>query len=95
MGYETRISTDGQVVLPQAVRDALDWREGQTLDIVASSDGVTLRAAREPQTGGTTEEILARIRARAAPWVGPPLSEEDIQQAIGDTIEEKWEPRFR
>ncbi len=45
------MSTKGQVVIPQAVRDRWRWRPGQKLEIIETDDGVLLK-------GGVDETVL-------------------------------------
>lgn len=74
------MSAKGQIVIPKDVRDRLKFEPGTLVDVIESSDSVTLRHARPPKTK-TFEECMARIRARVN-YVGPPATEEDWQEAI-------------
>lgn len=89
MGYEARLSTKGQLVLPKEVRDALAWSDGRVLEVVRNADSVTLRAKPVETAKESAETILARIRARNT-YRGPPISDEQIRQGIEDAIRLKW-----
>ena len=41
----TTLSTKGQVILPKALRDALDWKPGTRLVVENTPEGVLLKAA--------------------------------------------------
>ena len=59
----TRLSTKGQIILPKAIRDSLDWRPGTEFTIEEKDDGVLLRpAARYPAT--TLEEVTGCLRSK-------------------------------
>lgn len=93
MGYETRISTKGQVVLPKEVRDSLAWADGRVLEVIRNADSVTLRAKPAEVAKESGEVILARIKARNT-YIGPPVSEEDMRKGVAEAIRKKWEGRF-
>jgi AbrB family looped-hinge helix DNA binding protein len=61
MNAHTRISEKGQVVVPKGTRDRLGWQPGTDLDIIETSDAITLRRR---ATGGrlTVDEALGRLR---------------------------------
>ncbi len=47
----TRLSTKGQIVLPQAIRDSHAWPPGTEFQVEETSDGILLRpTARFPET---------------------------------------------
>jgi AbrB family looped-hinge helix DNA binding protein len=76
MGAHTRISEKGQVVVPKAARDRLGWVPGTELEIVETTDAITLRPRR---TGGrlSVDEAVARLRALYR-HAGPPVPIEKL-----------------
>jgi AbrB family looped-hinge helix DNA binding protein len=81
MNSHTRLSAKGQLVLPKAVRDRLQWPPGTELEVVEHGGSVTLRAVPRPQGDRSAAEILADIRARF-PYTGPRISDADIDSAV-------------
>lgn len=61
MNAVTRISEKGQVVVPKAARDRLGWTPGTALEIVETSDSVTLRPL-VPGGRLTMDQAMARLR---------------------------------
>ena len=83
MNARTRLSAKGQLVLPKAVRDRLQWPPGTELEVVEHGGSVTLRAVPRPQGDRSAADILADIRARF-PYAGPRISDADIEAAVRD-----------
>lgn len=69
----TTLSSKGQVIIPKAVRDALQWAPGTVFRLVAQGDGILLTpeplfAATSPaQAAGCLQQALAAQRGRAKP----------------------------
>lgn len=82
MNTITRVSAKGQIVIPKDVRDRLNLIPGDQLDVIERPDGVLLRRV-SSKSGESFEEITARIRARVK-YRGPPISVEEMDQAIHD-----------
>ena len=76
MNAFTRISEKGQVVVPKATRDRLGWLPGTDLEIVETSDAVTLRP-RRPGGRLTVEDAVARFRMLYQ-HDGPPVPVEEL-----------------
>lgn len=90
MGYETRISTKGQVVLPKAVRDRHQWASGQVIEVVDVPGGVMLRPKSPTADSTTALEILSRIAARST-YRGPVVTPEEMKEAVGDAAVARYE----
>lgn len=84
MTMQTRISAKGQVVIPKDVRDRLRWAQGQTLDVVETSDGVLLKQQLRSKTL-SADEAFEKIR-KLVSYDGPTVS---IQE-MNETITEGW-----
>ena len=72
----TILSTKGQVILPKAVRDHLQWGPGTRLVVEETSDGVLLREV--PAFARTSVESVTGILA----YAGPVVSVEDMDAAV-------------
>ena len=72
----TRISTKGQVVIPQAVRDRWRWKPGQKLEVVDTDEGVLLRpkSAEDELFPPTTPEDVGK----ALNYKGPRIPTERL-----------------
>ena len=82
MGAITTVSAKGQVVIPKDVRERLRLEAGDRLDVIERPDGVLLRRATSKRDE-SFDEITARIRGRVK-YTGPPVSIDDMKEAIGD-----------
>lgn len=75
----TRVSSKGQVVLPQAVRKRKKWRPGTRLVVEETKEGVLLRPEK-PFPPTTFEEVEGILRYKGKPRT---LAEMDEAIAIG------------
>lgn len=83
----TTLSTKGQVILPKAVRDARKWPPGTRLTVEETPEGVLLRAAPTRSLPPTTiDEVFGSLK-----YDGPPMTIEDMENAIGEAVAEDWE----
>lgn len=91
MTRKTRLSTKGQVVIPQEVRERHGWSAGSELWIEDRDNHIVLRTAPEPPES-TLEEI-----AGATGYRGPRKSLEEMEAGIADgarrAAERSAEPR--
>lgn len=90
MGYETRISTKGQIVLPKAMRDRLAWETGMTLEMVEHPDGIMLVPKVGEADPAATERVLTRIR-KLNTYRGPRISDENIDQAMTEMAAARYD----
>ena len=72
----TTLSTKGQLILPQAIRQRRQWGPGTRLEVEETPDGVLLKAA--PVFAPTRPEDVFGSAKRK----GPPVSVEDMDAAI-------------
>jgi AbrB family looped-hinge helix DNA binding protein len=85
MNAKTRLSAKGQVVIPKDVRDHLNLKPGQTLDVIETAGGVLLRPTFQ-KSGRSTAEVLADLRKIGGPYKGPPIPVEEL----GFPSPEQW-----
>ena len=81
----TKISSKGQVVIPKAIRDLLDIREGDVFAVFGRHDSVIMKRIRIP-----SEEEFERVLAagrRHAKEKG--ITREDVQKAIEEVRKER------
>ena len=72
----TRLSSKGQLVLPKAIRDADQWREGTEFLVERVAEGVLLRPLRPvPET--RLEDVIG-----STGYHGPTRSIADMQLAV-------------
>ncbi|MDR1392974.1 MAG: AbrB/MazE/SpoVT family DNA-binding domain-containing protein [Bifidobacteriaceae bacterium] len=73
--HRVRVSTNGRIVLPQPVRQARGWRDGDELLLIETAEGMmigkpaeVLHAIQARFRGPTsvTDELIAERRAQAA-----------------------------
>jgi AbrB family looped-hinge helix DNA binding protein len=80
---ETKLSSKGQVVLPKAVRDALNWPAGADLTVEQGDDFVVLRRkASYPPT--TIDDVSGMFK------VDRPITDEMIEAAIEAEARRRW-----
>ena len=72
----TKLSSKGQVILPKSVRDARHWRPGMEFTVEEVGGGVLLRPLK-PFKPTRHEDVFGCLK-----YSGPPLSIEDMEQAI-------------
>lgn len=79
----TKISSKGQIVLPQAVREDLKWSPGTELIVQKTKEGVLLRPAKlfPPTTYEEVEGILQ--------YKGKPKTLEEMDEAIAKGVKER------
>lgn len=82
MNARTRLSAKGQVVIPKDVRTELGLAEGQELDVITVNGGVLLRPVQQ-KSGRSFDELLSEFRSRVPPYEGPPVSIEEMDEAVG------------
>jgi AbrB family looped-hinge helix DNA binding protein len=89
-----KISENGSVPLPQAVRDAHGWKPGAELEIVDGGRGVVLQPVEAERQDGFPKVMTAQEFLDSLPkYEGPPvdLSPEAIRKAIDELAIADWE----
>lgn len=72
----TRLSTKGQLIVPQEVRESLGWVPGTLLDVEVTGDAIIVKRAPDvPRT--TIDDLLGCVDYR-----GPRISIEEMDEAI-------------
>ncbi len=75
----TRVSTKGQVILPKAIRDRLNWPPGTSLVVESADNAVVLRAA--PRFKPTTIDEVFGMSRRAGQR---PLTVDEMDAGVLD-----------
>ncbi len=60
----TRMSTRGQIVIPEEVRQAMQLRAGDSFVVVGRDDTIILKTVRMPSLDGL-DDMLREVRAKA------------------------------
>ena len=76
----TRVSSKGQIVLPQSVREKRKWSAGTELIVEDTRDGVLLRPAK-PFPPTKLEDVYGCLQ-----YKGKPKSLEEMDEAIGQEV---------
>ena len=76
-GITTVMSTKGQVILPKAVRDHLQWDAGTRLAVEHREGGVLLKAVTAAVPPTRPEDVFGCL-----PVAGPPKSVEQMDAGI-------------
>ena len=75
MGVVIKLSTKGQVVIPKDIRDALQLKAGETLNVTREGRRIVLETTEAPR-----ERIsYADFKRRVPPYEGPPVTVEDMR----------------
>jgi AbrB family looped-hinge helix DNA binding protein len=88
MGYQSRISTKGQMVVPVDVRTELGFKPGDILDVSIEHGRMIVRRARPAKTGNFLDII------GPSPYNGTPRTVEDINQAIDAAMAERMQRKL-
>lgn len=90
-----RMSEDGAVVIPKAMRDAHGLRPGSEFEVIDGGGTITLRPLETdlPAPFGGQTLTMAGFLASIPKYDGPPvdLSPEGIRHAIDQAVIEDWQ----
>lgn len=81
------LSSQGQVVIPKEIRDALRWEAGTQLRLVSSASGLTIQAMPH-KSGRRLEDLIGMLKHE-----GPPLSTENLCAPVDNTAD--WDTSER
>lgn len=80
----TRLSSQGQVIIPQALRSAHHWEAGQELIAIDLGDGILLKPKKPfPETA------LAQV-AGCLQYQGKPKTLDELEDAIRQGVWSQW-----
>lgn len=89
-----RISENGSVPLPQAVRDAHGWKPGAELEIVDGGRGVVLQPVEAEQEVPAKKKLtIEDFLAMRPKYEGPPITDEMIEQAVLEEAKRRWDEK--
>jgi len=88
MNAQTKISSKGQVVIPKEIRDSLQLKAGETLNVSRQGRRIVLEAVEPQRERISYDEFRRRVPAH----VGPPVSIEDMRLAVDRMFEERGRP---
>ncbi|GHH23026.1 MULTISPECIES: AbrB/MazE/SpoVT family DNA-binding domain-containing protein [Sphingomonas] len=88
MNAQTKISSKGQVVIPKDIRDSLQLKAGETLNVSRQGRRIVLEVA-EPERERISYE---EFRRRVPSYVGPAVSIEDMNRAVDRMFAERHRP---
>jgi antitoxin PrlF len=83
--YEAKLSSKGQITVPAEVREFFALKEGDRVDFYVDP---RMRAVHILARNAKLSDLLGVLDS---PRSGPPLSQEEIDRAIGDHLTEKHE----
>ena len=83
----TKLSSQGQVIIPKSLRDAHHWEAGIELIAINMGDGILLKP-KKPFLEKKLTEVAGCLK-----YHGTPKSLEDMDEAIRQGIEELWHDR--
>jgi AbrB family looped-hinge helix DNA binding protein len=87
---KTRLSSKGQLVIPQAVRDAKSWGPGTELEVLDVPDGILVR----PVEAATDPHALDGLVGLLASYARQPVpSDVDVTAAIDTLMRERFSPK--
>jgi AbrB family looped-hinge helix DNA binding protein len=83
----TKLSSQGQVTIPQILREQYDWQDGQEFIIINCGDGILLKPKKIFQdfTETKLDEVAACLK-----YQGTAKTIEEMERAIAQGIEESW-----
>ncbi|MBD2448827.1 AbrB/MazE/SpoVT family DNA-binding domain-containing protein [Nostoc sp. FACHB-152] len=80
----TKISSEGQVIIPEELLKASGWEVGQELIAINMGDGILLKP-KKPFAEITLNDVAGCLK-----YQGLPKSLEDMNDAIRQGVEESW-----
>jgi antitoxin PrlF len=84
--YQAKMSSEGQLMIPSAVREHFDLKAGDIVDFYVDD------ADRSVRMLVRNKSIFDRLDELKLPSIGRPVTREDIDAAIGEEMEEQERP---
>jgi AbrB family looped-hinge helix DNA binding protein len=81
----TRLSSKGQLIIPEEVRDRHGWRSGTELE-VEDRGGVVVLRRKKPWPASRIEDVRGCAR-----YAGPPVRVEDMEAGVDRLMREMWD----
>lgn len=82
-----RLSDEGQVIIPEALRAAHRWEAGQELIAIDVGDGILLKP-KKPFLETTLTQVAGCLK-----YQGKPKSLDELEAAIEQGVMEQWHDR--
>ncbi len=83
----TKLSSKGQIIIPKRLREAYNWQAGVEFIVINTGNGILLRP-KNPFSETTIEDVVGCLAHD-----GPPVSMEEMDEAISRRIREEWDVR--
>ncbi|MBH8556383.1 AbrB/MazE/SpoVT family DNA-binding domain-containing protein [Nostocaceae cyanobacterium CENA357] len=80
----TKVSSEGQVIIPEELLKVSGWEIGQELIATNMGDGILLKP-KKPFAETTLNDVAGCLK-----YQGTPKSLEDMNDAIRQDVEESW-----
>ncbi|BAZ79571.1 MAG: AbrB/MazE/SpoVT family DNA-binding domain-containing protein [Sphaerospermopsis kisseleviana] len=80
----TKLSPQGEVIIPQSLREAHHWNAGQEFIIIDMGNGILLQP-KKPFPVTKLEDVAGCLK-----YDGEPATLEDMEDAIRQGVEEMW-----
>ena len=80
---KTTLSSKGQLVLPKALRDRKQWKPGAQLSLEDVPGGVMVKLV-EDKKEYTVDDLIGILK-----YDGPPLSHEEMDRRIDESLAEE------
>jgi AbrB family looped-hinge helix DNA binding protein len=87
---KSHVSSKGQIVIPKSMRDAKGFSAGSEVEFVDHPEGVLLRLPKRDKKY-TLDDLLNALPA----YVGPPVTDEMIEEGINAAMRERWATKER
>jgi AbrB family looped-hinge helix DNA binding protein len=79
----TKLSTKGQIILPQAIRASRSWGPGTEFAVIETADGILLQPAKRfPET--KLEDVAGCLK-----YKGKPITLEQMDAAIAQEVKRR------
>ena len=82
----TKMSSKGQIIIPQAIRKAHQWRTGQEIEVIDLGDKIILQSKR-PFPSTTLEDVAGILT-----YSGPAKTLEQMELAIAEGVQQAYDP---